>query len=237
MFMRPESYRGGPAAAQGESPATKQCGNPHKPPLQRLGMISFLHGKLVDALPTQVTVDVHGVGYEVLIPLSSFDKLPAVGGEVHLLTHLAVREDAHVLYGFATAAERELFRMLINTVSGIGPKIALNILSGMNPIAFRGAVANGDVKALSSISGVGRKTAERIVVELKDKIGAAGAWEASSAERALSASDQRIHDAALALVALGHKQVEAHEIIRAAQAILGEKATVEELVRAGLKKG
>lgn len=200
-------------------------------------MISFLHGKLVDALPTQVTVDVHGVGYEVLIPLSSFDKLPAVGGEVHLLTHLAVREDAHVLYGFATAAERELFRMLINTVSGIGPKIALNILSGMNPIAFRGAVANGDVKALSSISGVGRKTAERIVVELKDKIGAAGAWEASSAERALSASDQRIHDAALALVALGHKQVEAHEIIRAAQAILGEMATVEELVRAGLKKG
>lgn len=200
-------------------------------------MISFLHGKLVDALPTQVTVDVHGVGYEVLIPLSSFDKLPAVGGEVHLLTHLAVREDAHVLYGFATAAERELFRMLINTVSGIGPKIALNILSGMNPIAFRGAVANGDVKALSSISGVGRKTAERIVVELKDKIGAAGAWEASSAERALSASDRRIHDAALALVALGHKQVEAHEIIRAAQAILGEKATVEELVRAGLKKG
>ncbi|MBM3831118.1 MAG: Holliday junction branch migration protein RuvA [Verrucomicrobia bacterium] len=200
-------------------------------------MISFLHGKLVDALPTQVTVDVHGVGYEVLIPLSSFDKLPAVGGEVHLLTHLAVREDAHVLYGFATAAERELFRMLINTVSGIGPKIALNILSGMNPIAFRGAVANGDVKALSSISGVGRKTAERIVVELKDKIGAAGAWEASSAERALSAGDQRIHDAALALVALGHKQVEAHEIIRAAQAILGEKATVEELVRAGLKKG
>lgn len=200
-------------------------------------MISFLHGKLVDALPTQVTVDVHGVGYEVLIPLSSFDKLPAPGGEVRLLTHLAVREDAHVLYGFATAAERELFRMLINTVSGIGPKIALNVLSGMNPVAFRGAVANGDVKALSSISGVGRKTAERIVVELKDKIGAAGAWEASSAERALSAGDQRVHDAVLALVALGHKQVEAHEIIRAAQAMLGEKATVEELVRAGLKKG
>lgn len=200
-------------------------------------MISFLHGKLVDALPTQVTVDVHGVGYEVLIPLSSFDKLPAPGGEVRLLTHLVVREDAHVLYGFATAAERELFRMLINTVSGIGPKIALNVLSGMNPVAFRGAVANADVKALSSISGVGRKTAERIVVELKDKIGAAGAWEASSAERALSAGDQRVLDAVLALVALGFKQVEAHETIRAAQAMLGEKATVEELVRAGLKKG
>src|SRR6185437_2269143 len=141
-------------------------------------MINFLHGKLVEALPTQVTVDVHGVGYEALIPLSSFDKLPQPGNDVKLLTHLAVREDAHVLYGFMTAAERELFRLLINTVSGIGPKIALNILSGMNPTAFRGAVANGDVKALSQISGVGKKTAERIVVELKDRIGAAGAWEA-----------------------------------------------------------
>ncbi|MBI5802676.1 MAG: Holliday junction branch migration protein RuvA [Verrucomicrobia bacterium] len=200
-------------------------------------MISFLHGKLVDALPTQVTVDVHGVGYDVLIPLSSFDKLPAPGGEVRLLTHLAIREDAHVLYGFATAAERDLFRMLIHTVSGIGPKIALNILSGMNPLAFRGAVASGDVKALSSISGVGRKTAERIVVELKDKIGAAGAWEASSAERALSAGGQRLNDAVLALMALGFKQPDAHETVRAAQAMLGEKATVEELVRAGLKKG
>ena len=200
-------------------------------------MISFLHGKLVAALPTQVTVDVHGVGYDVLIPLSSFDKLPAPDGEVRLLTHLAIREDAHVLYGFATAAERDLFRMLINTVSGIGPKIALNVLSGMNPIAFRGAVASGDVKALSAISGVGRKTAERIVVELKDKIGAAGAWEASSAERALSASGQRINDAVLALMALGFKQPEAHETVRAAQTMLGEQATVEELVRAGLKKG
>ncbi len=200
-------------------------------------MISFLHGKLVDALPTQVTVDVHGVGYEVLIPLSSFDKLPAPGSEVRLLTHLAVREDAHVLYGFMTAAERELFRLLIHTVSGIGPKIALNVLSGMNPVAFRGAVAGGDVKALSQISGVGRKTAERIVVELKDKIGAAGAWEASSAERATSANDQRVHDAVMALVALGFKQPDAHESIRAAQAMLGAQATVEELVRAGLKKG
>ena len=200
-------------------------------------MISFLHGKLVDALPTQVTVDVHGVGYEVLIPLSSFDKLPAPGGDVRLLTHLVVREDAHLLYGFMTAQERELFRMLINTVSGIGPKIALNVLSGMNPVAFRGAVATADVKALSSISGVGRKTAERIVVELKDKIGAAGAWEASSAARALSAHDQKLNDAVLALMALGFKQPEAHESIRAALAVLGEKATVEELVRAGLKKG
>lgn len=187
-------------------------------------------------LPTQVTVDVHGVGYEVLIPLSSFDKLPQPGQEIRLLTHLAVREDAHILYGFMSAAEREMFRLLINTVSGIGPKIALNILSGISVTAFRGAVANGDVKALSQISGVGKKTAERIVVELKDKIGAAGAWEASSAQRALSPEDQRVNDAVLALLALGFKQIEAHDSVRKAQASIGAQATVEELVRACLKK-
>jgi len=200
-------------------------------------MINFLHGKLVDALPTQVTVDVNGVGYEVLIPLSSFDKLPLPGGEVKLLTHLAIREDAHVLYGFMTAAEREMFRLLIHTVSGIGPKIALNILSGMNVTMLRGAVSNGDVKSLSQISGVGKKTAERIVVELRDKIGAAGAWEAMSAQRSLSAADQKVNDAVLALMALQFKQIEAHEAVRAAQTALGPAATVEDLVRASLKKG
>jgi Holliday junction DNA helicase RuvA len=200
-------------------------------------MISFLHGKLVEALPTQVTIAVNGVGYEVLIPLSSYAKLPPPGQEVKLLTHLVVREDAHTLYGFVTPEERELFRLLINSVSGIGPKTALNILSGMNPVAFRGAVANGDVKALSQISGVGKKTAERIVVELRDKIGVAGAWEAASAARALSPADQKVNDAVLALMALGFKQVEAHDAVRAAQTALGPQATVEELVRAALKKG
>jgi holliday junction DNA helicase RuvA len=200
-------------------------------------MISFLHGRLIEALPTQVIVEVQGLGYEVLIPLSSYDKLPQPGHDVKLLTHLAIREDAHVLYGFMTAAERDLFRLLINTVSGIGPKIALNILSGISVTAFRGAVANSDVKALSQISGVGRKTAERIVVELKDKIGAAGAWEAASAQRALSAEDQKLNDAVLALMALGFKQVEAHDSVRKAQGSLGSQATVEELVRACLKKG
>ena len=200
-------------------------------------MITFLHGKLVEALPTQVIVDVNGIGYAVLIPLSSFDKLPQPGQPVKLLTQLIVREDAHVLYGFASAAERDLFRLLINNVSGIGPKTALNILSGMNAVAFRGAVASSDVKALSQISGVGKKTAERIVLELRDKIGAAGAWEASSAQRSLSPADQKINDAVLALMALGFKQVEAHDAVRQAQAALGAQATVEELVRACLKKG
>jgi Holliday junction DNA helicase RuvA len=200
-------------------------------------MITFLHGKLVEALPTQAVVEVQGVGYEVLLSLSSFDRLPPPGQDVKLLTQLIIREDAHTLYGFATTAERDLFRLLINNVSGIGPKTALNILSGMNAVTFRGAVANGDVKALSQISGVGKKTAERIVVELRDKIGAAGAWEAASATRTLSPADQKVNDAVLALMALGFKQMDAHDTVRSAQALLGPNASVEELVRASLKKG
>ena len=199
-------------------------------------MISFLHGRLVDILPTQITLDVGGVGYDVLIPLSSYDKLPQPGEQVKVLTHLAIREDAHVLYGFMTAQERELFRLLIHSVSGIGPKIALNVLSGMNVTTFRGAVANGDVKALSQVNGVGRKTAERIVVELKDKIGSAGAWEASSASRALSPLDQKINDAVLALIALGFKQVDAHDAIKAAAEKMGPDAGPDDLVRACLRR-
>jgi len=200
-------------------------------------MIAFLKGKLVEAQPTYAVVDVQGVGYEVLIPVSSFDKLPQPGHEVTILTHLAIREDAHVLYGFMSLAERDMFRLLINTVSGIGPKIALNILSGINIVAFRGAVANGDVKALSQISGVGKKTAERIVVELKDKVGAAAAFEASSANRAVSPEDVKLNDAIQALMALGMKLNEAQDAVRAAAAMLGESATTEKLVRAALKKG
>lgn len=200
-------------------------------------MITFLNGKLAESSHTQIVVDVNGVGYEVLIPLSSFDRLPQPGQPIQVLTHLTIREDAHQLYGFMTAAERNLFRMLIHNVSGIGPKIALNILSGMNVISFRGAVANGDVKALSQISGVGKKTAERIVVELRDKIGPSGAWEAASQAHGMSQHDQRIADAVSALVALGLKQPEAHEAVKAAITMLGNDATVEQLVRAGLKKG
>lgn len=199
-------------------------------------MITFLRGKIAEAIPTRAVLDVNGVGYEVLIPLSSFEKLPGPGQEVKILTHLAVREDAHVLYGFMTAEERELFRLLIANVKGVGPKLALNILSGTNPVSFKGAIANGDVKALSSISGVGKKTAERIVVDLKDRIGDVGAWEASSDKRAGSGGDQRLVDSTSALIALGFKQDDAHKSVKAAIAMLGDKATIEELVRAALKK-
>lgn len=197
---------------------------------------------MVEALPTQAVVEVQGVGYEVQIPLSSYDRLPAAGAEVSLLTHLAIRDDAHLLYGFLTAAERDLFRLLIHTVSGIGPKIALSVLSGMSVTAFRSAVAAGDVKALSSVQGVGRKTAERIVVELKDKLGGFGPVGSSAATAAggpapvSRTEDARGTDAAAALMALGVKPADAHDSVREALAMLGPEATVEQLIRACLRR-
>ena len=199
-------------------------------------MISFLKGTLSEALPTQVVIDVNGVGYEVLIPLSSFDKLPSPGGEVKLLTHLAIRDDAHVLYGFSSETERDLFRQLIRHVTGIGPKIALNVLSGTTPTSFQAAVANGDVMALSGISGVGKKTAERIVVELRDKLGDGMVIDSGSGAP-ISVEDQKMADAIAALEALGSKPKAAQEAIRVAITMLGPDKPVDELVRAALKKG
>ena len=198
-------------------------------------MIAFLNGNLARALPTQAIVDVGGVGYEVLIPLSSYDKLPPAGQPVRLLTHLHVREDAHVLYGFMTAAERDLFRLLVNNVSGIGPKLALAVLSGMSVNNFKVAVVNSDVAALSKISGLGKKTAERIVLELKDKVGVTAAWEAASAAHAPTPEQERANEAVLALIALGYKQVEAHRIIRELQEKERDKSA-EELVKLALKQ-
>jgi len=198
-------------------------------------MITFLDGKLVSALPTQAIVDVGGVGYEVFIPLSSYDKLPSTGQSVRVLTHLHVREDAHVLYGFMSAAERDLFRLLVNNVSGIGPKLALAVLSGMSVNNFKAAVVNSDVAALARISGLGKKTAERIVLELKDKLGVAAAWEAASAAHAPTPEQENASEAVLALIALGYKQVEAHKAVRELQE-KGEAKSAEELVKLTLKK-
>ncbi|MEY2485559.1 MAG: holliday junction helicase RuvA [Verrucomicrobiota bacterium] len=197
-------------------------------------MITFLEGRLASALPTQATVDVNGVGYEVFIPLSSYDKLPALGQPLRILTHLHVREDAQILYGFMTLAERDLFRLLVNNVSGIGPKLALAVLSGMSVTNFKAAVVNSDVATLSKISGLGKKTAERIVLELKDKVGVAAAWEAASAAHAPTPEQERANEAVLALIALGYKQVEAHRLIRDLQEKEGDKSA-EELVKLALK--
>ena len=198
-------------------------------------MITFLDGKLVSALPTQAIVDVGGVGYEVFIPLASYDKLPAVGQPVRILTHLHVREDAQVLYGFMTPAERDLFRLLVNNVSGIGPKLALAVLSGMSVNNFKAAVVNSDIASLSKISGLGKKTAERIVLELKDKLGVAAAWEAASTMHAPTPAQEQANEAVLALIALGYKQIDAYKAVRELQE-KGEAKAAEELVKLALKR-
>jgi Holliday junction DNA helicase RuvA len=198
-------------------------------------VITFLEGTLVSALPTQAVVDVAGVGYEVSIPLSSYDKLPGVGQPIHILTHLHVREDAHILFGFMTAAERDLFRLLVNNVSGIGPKLGLAVLSGMSVKNFKAAVVAADITALSKISGLGKKTAERIVLELKDKVGVAAAWEVASATHAPSPEQEQANEAVLALIALGYKQVEAHRTVHDLQQLHRDKSA-EDLVRLALKQ-
>ena len=199
-------------------------------------MITFLHGRLTHALPTQATIEVNGVGYEVFIPLPSYDKLPAIGQSIEMLTHLHVREDAHILYGFMTAPERDLFRLLVNHVSGIGPKLALAVLSGMSVNNFKTAVVNNDVASLSKISGLGKKTAERIVLELKDKVGVAAAWEAASAAHAPTPEQEQANEAVLALIALGYKQIDAHKAVRDLQEKEAAGKTAEELVRLALKR-
>jgi Holliday junction DNA helicase RuvA len=198
-------------------------------------MIAFLEGVLEEALPTQIIVNVQGVGYHVMIPVSSFERLSNPGSQVKILTHLVVREDSHVLYGFGTAGERDLFRLLMNHVSGVGPKLALAILSGMSVETFKAAVVAGDIASISRIKGVGKKTAERVVLELKDKVGVAAEWEAASAAHAPGLRDQAVHDAVLALISLGYKQLEAHKAVK--QCLAGDSGTplADELVRMALR--
>ncbi|MEO8350722.1 MAG: Holliday junction branch migration protein RuvA [Chthoniobacteraceae bacterium] len=198
-------------------------------------MITFLEGTLIEALPTHVVINVHGIGYHVFIPLSSFDKLPAPGQAIKVLTHLQVREDAHVLYGFMSTTERDLFRLLVTHVSGIGPKTALDVLSGISVSNFKAAVINGDAGLLSKTKGIGKKTAERIIVELKDKVGIAAAWEAASAAHAPTPEETELNDAVLALISLGYKQVEAHKAVKQAREKAGPSHTSEDLVRQALK--
>ena len=199
-------------------------------------MITFLKGTLEDALPTKVVVEVNGVGYELLIPLSSFEKLPGLGKAVMLKTQLVVREDSQTLYGFATEDERDMFKM-IQSVSGIGPRLALNVLSGMAVDSFKLAVGAGDVKRLSSINGIGKKTAERMVLELKDKVDHLHGDLPTALGQVPGDLDKSISDTVAALEALGSKSVEAQKAAQAAKAMLGDQASVEELVRAALKGG
>lgn len=193
-------------------------------------MIAFVEGILVVKSPTRIVLDVHGVGYEVLIPLSSYDRLPAPDQTCRILTHHHVREDAHVLFGFITEAERELFVRLL-AVNGVGPKLALSALSSLSVRDFKRAVLERDVKRLSSISGVGKKTAERLVVELSDKFGEGEAIEALAGETGKPVN-QNARDAMMALIALGYKQMDAAKMVGRVQA--DEAATVEDVVRRAL---
>ena len=201
-------------------------------------MIAFLRGILAESMPNQATVDVHGVGYVANIPLTTFDKLPQQGAEVRLLTHYHVTDRDHTLFGFLSADERDLFRLLIDRVSGIGPKMALSVLSGMPVVAFKDAVIQGDVKALARIKGVGNKTAERIVLELKDKVGVVDAWQASrSAKTAHDPLREAQSDAVLALISLGYKQGEAQKAVNeiAKQPGFDPSASADHLVREALR--
>ncbi len=197
-------------------------------------MISFLRGTVVELLPMRLVIEAGGVGYDVHIPLSTYDRLPQPGAEAKVLTHLVVREDAHILYGFASAEERDLFLLLVNNVTGIGPKLALAILNGATPVMFRGLVVAGNIASMSKIKGVGKKTAERIIVELRDKVGVSAAWEAASAQQGLTPEEQHLNDAVLALIALGYKQAEAHKTVKAISDAR-PKSTLEELVKEALK--
>ena len=191
-------------------------------------MIGSLRGILASKSPPQLLLEVGGVGYEIEAPMSTFYVLPAVGQELRLLAHLVVREDAHVLYGFATEDERRLFRSLLK-VTGVGPKMALSILSGVSVDAFAACVSSNDVASLTRIPGVGRKTAERLVVEMRDRVTAPGTLPGVPSELAAGGAEA---EAFAALVALGYKPAEASRLVKLGG---GAGLPTEELIRRALQ--
>ena len=193
-------------------------------------MIGFLRGRLADRHPPHLVVDVGGVGYELEAPMSTFYSLPGVGAEVQLVTHLVVREDAHVLFGFATERERSLFRELIK-VSGVGPRIALAILSGVTADEFHRCVEAQDIARLVTVPGIGRKTAERLVIEMRDRLKALpGPAFAPGTPPAAGGGAQA--EAFAALVALGYKPA---EVSRLLQKVDASATTTEEIIRHALR--
>ena len=191
-------------------------------------MIGSLIGLIKEKTPSSILLEVNGIGYEIAVPLSTSFQLPNVGESAYLLTHLVVREDQHSLYGFATDEERKLFRALIK-ISGVGAKLAITILSGTNVNGFIQSVVNEDIDALVHLPGIGKKTAERLIVEMKDKVS-----EISSDENNLSESNENsaVAEAINALVNLGYKTKDAKTIL---DKIESEGLTVEELIRQALK--
>ena len=195
-------------------------------------MIRYLEGKLVAKAPTQLVVDVGGVGFHVEIPVSSFEAFPEPGDKATVLTHLHVREDVLALYGFATEVEREVFELLIS-VSGIGPPMAQRILSGVSIADFRRQVAAEDVKGLTRIKGVGQKLAQRLVVELRDRIGSIDAAEPGTDVDPESVD--QLEEAVLALVGLGSNPLQARKVVAQVLKDDGDGMPVEELIKRALK--
>lgn len=198
-------------------------------------MITFLEGILIEKQPGRAVLNVGGVGYEVLIPLSSFERLPPEGAACKVLTYHHVREDAQELFGFATEQERRLFLMLYS-VNGVGPKTALGVLGGLSVREIKTAIAEGDVKRLSSVKGLGRKTAEKIIVELKDKLSDGEVLEAVAGAEPSSPEEMRTRDAVLALISLGYKQADALKMIKDVLPRVTAGLSVEDLVRRALAR-
>jgi Holliday junction DNA helicase RuvA len=195
-------------------------------------MISELRGTLLRRSPAGVVVDVGGVGFSLLVPLSTFREIPDEGTDVHLFTYLHVREDALDLFGFHTEAERSIFRALIS-VSGIGPKLALAVLSGLSPEVFHRAVIEEDMGLLTSVSGIGKKTAQRMIVELKERLSGLDVSSIGGGDVAGEVSG----DAVLALVSLGMSRSIAREAVLRVQNEAGCELSLEELVRRALRRG
>jgi Holliday junction DNA helicase RuvA len=199
-------------------------------------MITSIQGTLTGATPLHAIIELNGFGYEVNIPVTTAEKLPANGSTVKLHTHVIYREDAQTLYGFATPAERDFFRLMIEHVTGIGPKSALTIMSKLSLAMLESTIRNGDVATLSKCPGIGKKTAERLVVELKNKVGGGATIQPADATAAANelGGDSRHRDAVLALTALGYKAAAADEAIRRAALALGAAATTEALIKKAL---
>jgi Holliday junction DNA helicase RuvA len=198
-------------------------------------MITSIQGVLAEATPLRAIVEVGGFGYEVNVPVTTAERLPSAGSVVKLHTLVIYREDSQTLYGFATAEDRDFFRLMIENVTGIGPKMALSIMSRLSLALLQGAIRSGDVATLAKCPGIGKKTAERLVVELKGKVGAVGGAAVSLPAEKGSAGARSPHaDAVAALVALGYKVGDADEAVRRASLALGDKATTEAMIRKAL---
>ena len=193
-------------------------------------MIGLLRGRILGKQPPQLLLDVHGVGYEVDAPMTTFYDLPAVGEEVTLFTHLLVREDAHTLFGFAKFADRDLFRNLLK-VNGVGARLALGILSGMEPAVFIGCIQAGDASALVRLPGIGKKTAERLIIELRDRLELPAESASVTPATAMPAATP-VEDAISALVGLGYKPQEASRMVRTLETA---NLSSEEIIRSALQ--